>query len=641
LCEKSEEVHVKEGPNLNKAVTTLSRVVEQLSAPPDLAVQSDFGNSKLTQLCLDILGGNCKTRVLAIFRAHQSLALPHTLAFAKGVTKIVNYPVFGDLAARGLEKRYRRLVQRASVMSSSPVVEGVDAEVMRLNDLEGQVVHGNLELIKLKDENDRLTNSLAEARAQSTSLMNEKTGLSVSVLNSEEERLKSAKALIDLKIENARIREDAEAKSFEQTNQQLLVEHDLVETRTRYDALEATTAEAKTALEEAQQDHKDLLEEYETLKSNHIKTNKSLDNERRRVEELGLEVLSLSNARVAVLDGAHGQLDLKASQDKARLMNKEIADKIASLVQKNEGLRVENESLRRKMMNSTSTSKTDLSALKSLHDTQAGALQGQLHAVKEGHFQATMSSRKYMRAIEEAKAELEAVRRRMESLEIDNDRLLREQQRLVANYRGKLVKYAKDVANLSVGAGAAEQDQSKLRKYVDVIMKDMVTTYTFREQELEANLDRLRKERQALALRYDQLANVYKSLREIYKKTGNELPDTLDMNANALVPSSQDTTPPGRGISAPVAFGDARRLQLQNKETPHRSVPTMDWVAVRKMVTDYQQTTQRKLETERSQLLVRCTGAEEKAKRLEEYISNNLLPYQKEIIRLRHQLAEK
>jgi len=334
LCEKSEEVHVKEGPNLNKAVTTLSRVVEQLSAPPDLAVQSDFGNSKLTQLCVDILGGNCKTRVLVTFRAHQSLALPHTLTFAQAVTKIVNYPVFGDLAARGLQRRYRRLIQTASVMSSSPVVEGVDAEVMRLNDLEGQVVHGNLELIKLKDENDRLTKSVAESRAQCTSLMNEKTGLSVSVLNSEEERLKSAKALIDLKIENAQIREDAEAKSFEQTNQQLVVEHDLVETKTRYDALEGSCNEAKSALEEAQQDHRDLMEEYETLKGNHIKTNRGLENERRRVEELGLEVLSLSNARVAVLDGAPGQLDLKASQDKARRMNKEIAEKIASLVQK-------------------------------------------------------------------------------------------------------------------------------------------------------------------------------------------------------------------------------------------------------------------------------------------------------------------
>ena len=41
----------------------------------------------------------------------------------------------------------------------------------------------------------------------------------------------------------------------------------------------------------------------------------------------------------------------------------------------------------------------------------------------------------------------------MESLELDNDRMSREQQRLVTQYRSKLEQYAKNVAELPIEAG--------------------------------------------------------------------------------------------------------------------------------------------------------------------------------------------
>ena len=121
--------------------------------------------------------------MLSTFKAKPSVATPFTLLFADKAKKITNYPIFGDLAARGLATHFRRLIEIASMKSGSPIVEGVDTEVLRLNDLEGQVVHGNLELLKLKEENDRLTKALAEERARATSLVEEKTGLSVHVLN--------------------------------------------------------------------------------------------------------------------------------------------------------------------------------------------------------------------------------------------------------------------------------------------------------------------------------------------------------------------------------------------------------------------------------------------------------------------------
>lgn len=117
------------------------------------------------------------------------------------------------------------------------------------------------------------------------------------VINSEEERLKAAKALIDLKIDNARIREEAEGKSFEQTNKYLLLEHDLVEAKTESDVAKEEQDDLKARIETQEQEMAEMKEEYVTLKANHLKLSKEKDAEQRRNEDLGLELLSLTNEK--------------------------------------------------------------------------------------------------------------------------------------------------------------------------------------------------------------------------------------------------------------------------------------------------------------------------------------------------------
>lgn len=56
---------------------------------------------------------------------------------------------------------------------------------------------------------------------------------------------------------------------------------------------------------------------------------------------------------------------------------------------------------------------------------------------------------------------------------------------------------------------------------------------------------------------------------------------------------------------------------------------------VQHVVTEFTRTTQRNLEHERATLLIRCAAAEEKAKRMEAYISTKMTSYQEEIVRLR------
>lgn len=174
LADDNVAVRIKEGPRLNKAVTTLDKVVETLAGGPSMITETPFNDSLITKLCTDIVGGNCETRLLVTLVHNETPALPRVLQFSKNFAKITNFPVLGDGAARGLETRYRRLLQNVQLITATDdgkvtargrIDDGADMH--RYNELEGKVVHGNLELLKLKEENDRLGVALSKVRSHS------------------------------------------------------------------------------------------------------------------------------------------------------------------------------------------------------------------------------------------------------------------------------------------------------------------------------------------------------------------------------------------------------------------------------------------------------------------------------------------
>jgi hypothetical protein len=63
--------------------------------------------------------------------------------------------------------------------------------------------------------------------------------------------------------------------------------------------------------------------------------------------------------------------------------------------------------------------------------------------------------------------------------------------------------------------------------------------------------------------------------------------------------------------------------------------PGASFKDVQKALSEFTRTTQRALEQERADLLVRCTAAEEKTKQMETYIATKMSAYQEEIVRLR------
>ena len=87
------------------------------------------------------------------------------------------------------------------------------------------------EKLKLREDNEKLHSKLIETRNKCNEVVQEKTELArcmstihfystsryvfSALITSEEERLRISKTLIDLQIENNRVKEEAEAKSFD------------------------------------------------------------------------------------------------------------------------------------------------------------------------------------------------------------------------------------------------------------------------------------------------------------------------------------------------------------------------------------------------------------------------------------------
>merc|ERR1719199_966123 len=107
------------------------------------------------------IGGDCRTSVLCCVRGNNTPALPHTIRIGEACSRIMNYPIYGDKASVGLQKRYKRMLDAWSFGQSSQPTSygrgvGVDEEILRLNDLEGQLVQVNMELLRLQAANDEL-----------------------------------------------------------------------------------------------------------------------------------------------------------------------------------------------------------------------------------------------------------------------------------------------------------------------------------------------------------------------------------------------------------------------------------------------------------------------------------------------------
>ena len=106
LNEDPEALRIKEGPDLNKGMISMSNLMRDL-APNPLGDYVNYDDSILTSLSKDIFGGNSITVGIFTLQYGDHIGSVLTMRALKRAQSIMNFPIQNDNKALGLLRKLR------------------------------------------------------------------------------------------------------------------------------------------------------------------------------------------------------------------------------------------------------------------------------------------------------------------------------------------------------------------------------------------------------------------------------------------------------------------------------------------------------------------------------------------------------
>ncbi|KNC52478.1 uncharacterized protein AMSG_08035 [Thecamonas trahens ATCC 50062] len=499
LSEDPAALRVREGPTLNRALLSFARLATSL-ADEGTRDFANYSESKATQLMYDVLGGNCLTLVIATLATTDYTRAATTLSWADTLSSVENYPVVNDARVRTLLRRARLEYLRArdgvsgggGAPGAMPSSGGdgdsgsvTEKHLMKIHQLEGRIIKDNLEKIKLREDKDKILTKLTELKGQYEKLVESKASIQAELISSEEERLRVAKALIDLQIENNSLEEDGETKNFELVNKVLSLENDLMEAEMRHQTQEQLIADMRDALESAGDEARELQVEYVALKTNFMNAKAAHAAETAKNQELGLELLNLVNAkrslesdktslekRVAELLNMQGDADamLQAQKDERNRIEAEVRDlREQSAVLKAELLKqqvaLEQEVLdlesqkvgvQRKMVEVEKSKADDVASLKRQFEASKKKHAADVARLEEQNHLLNRDLNRANRAARDAEEQLARAKHETKKVEYELNAKEAELAKAQDKYRNKLRAYMSEISSLSRTMGKAD-----------------------------------------------------------------------------------------------------------------------------------------------------------------------------------------
>ncbi|KAK7100698.1 coiled-coil domain-containing protein 78-like isoform X2 [Littorina saxatilis] len=653
------QVQLREGPKLSKALIALSQVTTSLANHPFPDRVIHYGDSKLTQLLQEQLGGNFKTRALICLKAKTDPDISNgVLKFCTNLSHIRNFPIVNDGLAQGLlVQKEARILEHKQQSGSGPVhFSSTTAPVY--NDTGEEIRRLQTENLVLKDQNERLQLRLDRLQNKFGDIANTRTDLSQQLLLSEEEKLKVSQSLVDIQIENNKIREEAEAAKFELTNKIILLENHVLELEAERDKHKKSATYAKERLAEVEKDRKDLADEYVVLKTNYLALTKEHQKELARNEELAIELLNLVNNKAALMR----QVAILTNGDpETSEANSEI-DRIRALVAKNSGGKIKAGDIIGNQTDRDHVEQT-LFANRKKYDIEIERMRRELadeNKKMEHRLTAVMKelaenrnlARERQQKISELNAKLITIRGEKESLQTQLNRLQHKAKDLGEDFRARLIKYVEDIAEF-VDKGQANHPQNRLRDYCDGMLKDIRRSHKEREAQL-SEAARGYKERMAKTIHsYEALLIAYRNLRQTCEARGFDKadlgPDEYEMKLSdseiqsahmkeldrvkselARTKNETDTLKMRYGL-----FGEDKDTMAEITVAGKSDI----WGAMRKQLREFTLNTQQQLEQERARLLSENSVLKEQLRESQQYIDGHLVRYKQEVVRLRKMLG--
>lgn len=127
-----------------------------------------------------------------------------------------------------------------------------------------------------------------------------KSELQAELIKSEEEKLEVSKALVELQIENTKIMEMLQNEKYDANNKLINAEGDILSMNLKEEQALKQIAELQDKIRDLMQEKREIEMEFVALKKNFINSNTELEGERKKNENIGVELINVVNENKAL-----------------------------------------------------------------------------------------------------------------------------------------------------------------------------------------------------------------------------------------------------------------------------------------------------------------------------------------------------
>ncbi|XP_056222411.1 coiled-coil domain-containing protein 78 isoform X1 [Seriola aureovittata] len=504
---------------------------------------------------------------------------------------------------------------------------------------------------QLRDKNERLFTKVGYLESRLGHLASSNTDLSCRLVQSEEEKLKISKELVEEKIQTNKMREHFEEEMFELKNKILNQDGVIAELEMDRDKLSRELQSAEARLRVGEKSGQDLTEEYNTLKKNYLVLAEARDKELAQSEELSAELLALAQAQDALrrqlaeqqqsvkttTQGLHGELDRVQVLIRRMSCNRVKPEDLAALDK-------EQKTMEKTLLGNQDEIKDMLEKMKNSYEEQQKKLEEKVVAMGKEQQENKRAIHNSQQKVSEQSAALMCSQSQVKEVEEQNSKLQLQVKELNEEYRARLVCYIQDIAGYidGLGDGKTPSEGTKMRAFVESMLQDVRSSYRVREEQLASAARSFKKRLQKITKSHHALLIAYRVQREQmlakpesgldpgppeahFSLEPTELRDETEKELQHL---RQDKARLEGQLLAAQEQVAALRIPVQNLscQEPARQEQTCEdsWPDIRKQLKEITDSTLVSSEKERALLITRAAVAEAQVLELQDYIDNHL-----------------
>uniref|UniRef100_A0A8C9SCI9 Coiled-coil domain containing 78 n=1 Tax=Scleropages formosus TaxID=113540 RepID=A0A8C9SCI9_SCLFO len=497
------------------------------------------------------------------------------------------------------------------------------------------------ENVQLRDKNEILLRKLGDVQDKVDQAAGLETNLSAKLISAEEEKLKISRDLVELQIKTNKLREQYEEETFQLKNKILLQESHLAELEMDRDRLQRDVRSAREYLQAAEKNHKDLVDEYITLKSNHL----ALTQEHERLGLRNAELLGLVQERPGRFQGDQGQASSETDRVKVRLLY--CSTNLPCLILTFFG----------QLLGKQEETEEELDRIKKSYEEQQRRLEEKVVAMGKEQRENKAAIRNTQKKLAEQSVVSVTVFGKYSfilhmwcehTLQFNSHKCLDPVQLFTSyelrwSFPPRLLRFR--ISTLLKGTA-----KKQMKKFVDSMLQDIRASYRSREEQLASATRAYKKRLQRVIREHEALLIAYRMQREQILALGEQGSDPGPPAGHfSLTEGSQQ---PDLSQELHRFWEDKASLDIQQHVLLFSSaelgntrpgnwakVTEKGWTDIRKELRAFTYSTLEALERERVQLIARASAAEGWVAELQEYVDKHLSRYKEEILRLRRLLA--